>query len=223
MLVGSASLTALWHQRVSPVITPILQLTSQTGQALVSITSSLLQMLASALGASAVAFGTHLWEWVGSPLRDAASAVWANVLYPVLHGACMGLSDLGESVWAALSAALAALWDAAWQWLLRPIGQALGGAIVALGLGLQAVGFWICSSLLSAAAVLLNLVWRYLLAPVVQILVSLVGKAAMVLGSVTGVVILAILGAHRLGLPVGAIVDQLTGRHREPVRYYRAL
>ena len=224
MLMGSASLTSLWRHQLSPIVTPIFQITYQGGQALVSIITSLLTLLAACLRDAALAVvhalrqtlagvGGVLWQWIGHPLAHACSVVWVRALDPMILSVGQLMSGLVASLWAALHSVLTAIGAVLWTWLLVPSGQVLGGAITALGLGLQAVGLWLWSCLASAAALLLDLLWRYMVGPLVRLLASFVGAAAVATGGLIGTAALANVAADWLGL--GSFVDLLTGRPRQ--------
>ena len=230
MLVGSASITSVWQYRIAPLVTPIVQIAHQAGQALASIVTSLLTMLATAfqriaasvwdaLQSAASTLETFLWHWMVQPLRTAALAVWQHALQPLLGatGACM--SGLACSLWAAVQAMGAMIGAFFWRWLLRPIGQVLGSCLVILGLALQAAGLWIWSCLASAAALLLDLLWRYILGPVFNLLARLLGGAAVFTGGLIGMAALLNVAADWLGL--GNLVDLIAGRPRRmpPMRY----
>ena len=230
MLVGSARLTSLWHNRIFPVLDPILQLIVQASQALASMVTSVLTMLATAFRQAALAawsvlqqtfsgVGNVLWQWVGRPIRTAMIVVWQRALWPLLGalGACM--SSLAASVWAAVQAVLAAVGAFLWRWLLQPIGQVFGSCLVILGQALQAAGLWVWSCLMSAAAILVDLLWRYLLSPVFNLLAKLVGGVAVFVGGLIGTAALLNVAADWLGL--GNLVDLIAGRPKRmpPTRF----
>ncbi|KAK9862782.1 hypothetical protein WJX84_011875 [Apatococcus fuscideae] len=108
MLMGSASLTSLWRHQLSPIVTPIFQITYQGGQALVSIITSLLTLLAACLRDAALAVVNALrqtlagvallldllWQYVVGPLvRLLASFVGAAA---VATGGLIGTAALAN-------------------------------------------------------------------------------------------------------------------------------